>query len=67
MTLHCSKIFVGKQDNHANPYWKYVISKVGRVTFDKEGKYNFALKPETIRAEKKLGLALVSVKLIPVK
>jgi hypothetical protein len=44
-----------------------VISKVGRVTFDKAGKYNFALKPEAIQAEKKLGLTLVSVKLIPVK
>ena len=57
----------GKQENPANPYWKYVISKVGRVTFDKAGKYNFALKPQTIKAEKKLGLTLVSVKLIPVK
>jgi len=57
----------GKEDNPANPYWKYVISKVGRVTFDKAGKYNFALKPEAIQAEKKLGLTLVSVKLIPVK
>jgi hypothetical protein len=57
----------GKQDNPANPYWKYVISKIGRVTVDKAGKYNLSLKPETIRAEKKLGLTLVSVKLIPVK
>jgi hypothetical protein len=40
---------------------------VGRVTIDKAGKYNLNLKPELIRAEKKLGLTLVSVKLVPVK
>ena len=57
----------GKEENPANPYWKYVISKVGRVTIDKAGKHSLTLKPETIRAEKKLGLTLVSVKLIPVQ
>ncbi|HYJ46720.1 MAG TPA: alpha-L-fucosidase [Pyrinomonadaceae bacterium] len=57
----------GKEENPANPYWKYVISKVGRVRVDKPGKYSLELKPETIRAEKKLGLTLVSVKLIPVQ
>ena len=57
----------GKEDNPTNPYWKYVISRVGRVTVDKAGKYNFRLKPETIHAEKKLGLTLVSVKLVPAK
>lgn len=56
----------GKEDNPANPYWKYVISKIGRVTVDKPGKYSLSLKPDTIHAEKKLGLTLVSVKLIPV-
>ena len=55
----------GKEENPANPYWKYVISKVGRVTINKAGQYSLTLKPETIRAEKKLGLTLVSVKLIP--
>ena len=55
----------GKEDNPANPYWKYVISRMGRVTFDKAGKYNLTLKPETIMSAKKLGLTLVSVKLIP--
>ncbi len=57
----------GKEENLFNPYWKYVISKVGRVTIDKPGKYSLALKPEMIKAEKKLGLTLVSVKLVPVK
>jgi len=46
---------------------KYVISKVGTVKIDKTGGFNLSLKPETIQAEKKLGLILVSVKLIPVK
>jgi alpha-L-fucosidase len=57
----------GKEENPANPYWKYVISKIGRVTIDKAGKHKLNLKPETIRAEKKLGLTLVSVELRPVK
>lgn len=55
----------GKEENPANPYWKYVISRIGRVTIDKAGRYKLNLRPETIRAEKKLGLTLVSVKLIP--
>jgi alpha-L-fucosidase len=57
----------GKEENPANPYWKYVVSKIGRVTVNKAGKYNLSLKPDTIRAEKKLGLTLVSVKLVPAK
>jgi len=57
----------GKEENPFNPYWKYVISKVGRVTIDKPGKYTLNLKPEQIQAAKKLGLTLVSVKLVPVK
>ncbi|HEY3039618.1 MAG TPA: alpha-L-fucosidase [Pyrinomonadaceae bacterium] len=57
----------GKEENPFNPYWKYVISKVGRVTIDKPGKYDLTLKPELLQAEKKLGFTLVSVKLIPVQ
>lgn len=57
----------GKQENPANPYWKYVISKMGRVTIDKTGSFNLALKPETLQTAKKLGLTLVSVRLIPVQ
>ncbi len=56
----------GKEENPANPYWKYVISNIGTVKIDRAGKYSLSLKPETIKAEKKLGLTLVSVKLVPV-
>ena len=38
-----------------------------QVKIDKAGKYSLSLKPETIRAEKKFGLTLVSVKLVPVQ
>jgi hypothetical protein len=55
----------GKRDNPANPYWKYVVSKVGRITVDKAGTYSLTLKPQLIHSEKKLGLTLVSVELIP--
>ena len=54
----------GKEENPTNPYWPYVISRAGRITVDKAGKYNLLLKPETIKADKKLGLTLVSVKLV---
>jgi alpha-L-fucosidase len=56
----------GKEINPANPYWPYVISKIGQITTSKAGKYNLSLKPETVKAEKKLGLTLVSVKLVPI-
>jgi alpha-L-fucosidase len=56
----------GKQENPTNPYWPYVISKAGRVNLDKAGKYNFSLKPESIKADKKLGLTLVEIRLVPV-
>lgn len=57
----------GKQENPANPYWKYVISKMGSVTIDKAGSFNLTLKPETLQTAKKLGLTLVAVKLVPVQ
>jgi len=57
----------GKVENPANPYWKYVTSNIGKITVDKAGKYSLSLKPDVIKAEKKLGLTLVSVKLVPVK
>jgi len=56
----------GKEENPANPYWPYVVSKAGRVTIDKAGRYSLSLKPESINADKKLGLTLVSVKLVRV-
>jgi alpha-L-fucosidase len=56
----------GKEVNEANPYWPYVISKMGIVQIDKAGTYSLMLKPESIKADKKLGLTLVSVRLVPV-
>jgi len=53
----------GKEENPVNPYWPYVISKAGRVTVDKAGKYSLSLRPEMIKADKKLGLTLVAVRL----
>ncbi|MGH9880889.1 MAG: alpha-L-fucosidase, partial [Pyrinomonadaceae bacterium] len=38
----------GKEENPANPYWKYVTSKMGRITVDKPGKLSLVLKPESI-------------------
>ena len=55
----------GKEVDPANPYWPYVISKLGRLRVDKAGKYGLALKPQTLRSDKKLGLTLVSVRLVP--
>jgi alpha-L-fucosidase len=54
----------GKEENPVNPYWPYVVSKVGQITLAKPGQFNLSLKPEMIKADKKLGLTLVSVKLI---
>jgi alpha-L-fucosidase len=55
----------GKEENPSNPYWKYVLSKIGRITIEKPGRYSLSLKPLSIRGEKRLGLTLVSVRLTP--
>jgi alpha-L-fucosidase len=57
----------GKVDNPSNPYWPYVISKIGHIQIPKGGTYHLALKPETIQAQKRFGLTLVSVTLVPKK
>lgn len=57
----------GKEENPVNPYWPYVVSTVGRISIDKPGRYALSLKPESIKADKKLGLTLVSVKLVPAR
>jgi alpha-L-fucosidase len=57
----------GKEENPVNPYWPYVVSTVGRISIDKPGPYALSLKPESIKADKKLGLTLVSVKLVPAR
>lgn len=55
----------GKEIPPANPYWTYMISKIGRVAIDKPGPQSLALRAEKINAERKIGLTLVAVKLIP--
>lgn len=56
----------GKEVDPANPYWPDVISTLGRLRVDKAGRYGITLKPQTLRSDKKLGLTLVSVRLVPV-
>ena len=56
----------GREENPSDNYWPYVRSKVGRVKIDKAGKYHLDLKPESIETQRKLGLTLVSVRLVPV-
>jgi alpha-L-fucosidase len=55
----------GKLDNPSNPYWPYVISKVGTVTLDKAGEFELSLKPQSIESPKGYGLTLVSVQMAP--
>ena len=55
----------GKEVDPANPYWPYVVSRLGRLRVDRAGKYGLSLKPQTLRSDKKLGLTLVSVRLVP--
>lgn len=57
----------GKEDNPSNPYWPYVISKMGRVRLEKSGEYTLSLKPDDIPAGQKFGLTLVSIRLVPAK
>ena len=57
----------GKLDNPQNPYWPYVISKIGKATVDKAGEYSLSLKPESIESPKGYGLTLVSVEMTPAR
>ena len=57
----------GALENPSNPYWPYVISKMGRVRFNKRGTYNLSVKPEDFPAGQMYGLTLVSIRLRPVK
>ena len=57
----------GKLENPANPYWPYVISKIGRVEVSRSGKYTVSLKPDEIPSGEKYGLTLVSVRLVPTR
>jgi len=55
----------GKLDNPSNPYWPYVVSKLGTVEITKAGKQHVTLVPQQIVAAKKFGLTLVSIQLVP--
>jgi alpha-L-fucosidase len=55
----------GRLDNPGNPYWPYVISRVGSVTIDKSGEYQLSLKPQAIESPKGYGLTLVAVEMAP--
>ncbi len=55
----------GKLDNPQNPYWPYIVSKIGTVTVDKTGEYSLTLKPQSIDSPKGYGLTLVSVEMTP--
>ncbi len=65
--LSCLVADNGKQDNPANPYWPYVISKMGRVRLDKAATYTLSLKPDEIPVGQKYGLTLVTLRLVPAK
>jgi hypothetical protein len=55
----------GKEGDPANPYWPYVLSNLGRLRVEKAGRVVLALKPQSLRSDKKLGLTLVNVRLVP--
>ena len=57
----------GKVDNPSNPYWPYVVSKIGRVRIDNSGKYNLSLKPVDIPPGQMYGLTLVAIRLAPAR
>jgi alpha-L-fucosidase len=57
----------GKQDNPANPYWPYDISKMGKVRLDQAATYTVSLKPDKIPDGQKYGLTLVTLRLVPAK
>ncbi|HWS85886.1 MAG TPA: alpha-L-fucosidase [Pyrinomonadaceae bacterium] len=55
----------GKEVDPANPYWPYVVSRLGRLRVDRPGRAGLSLKPQTLVSDKKLGLTLVNVRLVP--
>jgi hypothetical protein len=55
----------GHLENPSNPYWPYVISKIGQVEIGKTGTYRMALKPESIQTPQGFGFTLVDVMLSP--
>jgi hypothetical protein len=57
----------GDQVDPSNPHTKFFVSKLGRVTIEKAGPYQLALKPSSIEAQRKGGLTLATLKLVPVR
>jgi len=57
----------GKLDNPENPYWPYVISKMGKIKLDQPGSYTLSLTADDIPAGQKYGLTLVELRLMPAK
>jgi alpha-L-fucosidase len=57
----------GRVDNPSNPYWPYMVSKMGRIRIGKSGEHRLSLKPEEIPAGQMYGLTLVSIRLAPAK
>jgi alpha-L-fucosidase len=55
----------GKEVNPTNPYWTYVLSRVGRVQLDRAGVHKLTFRPESIETAQNLGLTLVAVRLVP--
>lgn len=57
----------GKEINPSNPYWPYVVSKIGQVKIENTGAVNVSLKATEVPAGQKWGLTVVAVRLIPAK
>src|SRR5207244_3296959 len=53
----------GKVENPNNPYWPYVLSRLGTIKVPKAGTYQLVFNAESIEAPKNFGLTLVSVTL----
>jgi len=50
-----------------NPYWPYEVTRLGKVTLDRPGMHAASLKADKLVTDKKLGLTLVSLELVPAK
>lgn len=57
----------GREENPSNPYWPYIVSKMGRVQIGKAGQYSASIKVDGVPAGQKFGLTLVAVRLVPMR
>jgi hypothetical protein len=55
----------GNETNLSNPYWPYVVSKLGQVKIGRTGSVEVSLKADEIPAGQKWGLTVVAVRLVP--